>query len=153
MSWRARAATCIGGDYARSPTQTRSEIRLVGHWDRTDTLIQVIAIVLGTTLLFQRSSLHPPITLNCRPGHVEGAWIVDRHTDLQCLSVVDQAETFDDMDLGRVWRAVIVDESPVVQPNRVDDQRVAFIMADRLPVPAWCNIRRMRHIHIDMPRH
>jgi hypothetical protein len=81
-------------------------------------------------LLFQRSSLHPPITLNCRPGHVEGARIVDGHADLQCLAVVDQSETLDDMDLRRMWCALIVDESPVAQADRVNDQRVAFVMAN-----------------------
>ena len=125
----------------------------VGLRDRTDAFVQVIAVVLGATLFFHRSSLHPPVTLDRRPRHVEGARVVDRHGDLQRLAVFDQSEALHDMDLARVRRAIIVDEGPVVQPDRVDDQRVAFVMADRLAVPAGRRMRRMRHIQIDMPCH
>ena len=48
-------------------------------------------------------------------------------------------------------RAVIVDESLVVLTDRIDDQSVAFVMADRFAVPGRFRILRMRHIGIDVP--
>jgi hypothetical protein len=41
---------------------------------------------------------------------------------------VPESRQLDDMNLIGVRRAVIVDECPVVEPNRVDDQLVTFIM-------------------------
>src|SRR5215467_10173305 len=44
------------------------------------------------------------------------------------------------------WRAVPIDHGKRsdLDPNGVDDQRVAFIMADRISIPGWRHIRRMR---------
>jgi hypothetical protein len=38
------------------------------------------------------------------------------------------------VELLGVWRAVIVDERPVIEADRVDDERVTFVVADRLAV-------------------
>src|SRR5258706_292390 len=55
------------------------------------------------------------------------------------------------MQLLGVGGAEVVDEALVVLPDRIDDERVAFIMADRLAVPGRLRIFRMRYVHIDAP--
>src|SRR5262245_11031752 len=56
------------------------------------------------------------------------------------------------MQLFSMRRAEIVDEALVVHSNGIDHQGVAaLVVADRLAVPGWLWIFRMRHIEIDMP--
>ena len=59
--------------------------------------------------------------------------------------------TFDDVQLGRMRRPVIVHEGLVVQANGVDHQRIAVIMTDRFAQPGWRWIGAVRHVHIDVP--
>src|SRR5580765_1985211 len=54
------------------------------------------------------------------------------------------------MELISMWRAVVVDEGLRRNADGVDDQSVAvLVMADRLPVPRWFHILRMRHVKVD----
>jgi len=62
------------------------------------------------------------------PGHVESARIFHVDRNLQCLPAFSQLEALDDMQLGRVRRAVIVDVGIVRKADRVDDQRIAALV-------------------------
>jgi hypothetical protein len=53
----------------------------------------------------------PP--LDRRPGHIERTRIFDRDVILQNFPVVDQSEAFDDVQLVRMRRAVIVGDGPL----------------------------------------
>ncbi len=57
----------------------------------------------------------------------------------------------DDVRLGRVWRAVVVDEAPLAQTDGVDDKRISLVTANRFPIPARRHLSRMRDVEIDMP--
>src|SRR6516162_11578027 len=55
------------------------------------------------------------------------------------------------MELVAVRRAKIVDESLVVEPNRIDHERVTLIMPHRFAVPGWFWVGRMWHVQIYAP--
>ena len=102
-------------------------------------------IVLGTHF-FHHRFLYPPETLNRQPRLIESVWIVHSDVHFQHLAAVDQPPPLDDVKLLAMRRAVIVDEGLGVLTDRIDYQRVAFVMADRLPVktgtPAGMQLER-----------
>ena len=59
---------------------------------------------------------------------------------LQGLAVFDHLKAFDDMKLLCVGRAVIVDKRLGRKPNRIDEKRIAFVTANRFPVPRGLRI-------------
>src|SRR5260370_109159 len=64
--------------------------------------------------------------------------------------VIDQPIAFHHVQLFGVRRAEQINHGirPVgLDPHRVDDQRVAFVMADRVPVPRRRQLRGMRLVH------
>src|SRR5579864_8277157 len=99
----------------------------------------MIAVVLGAHHFVERYLPRPVIdavTLDRVPRHGEGAGVLDPDFDFERPAAVREPESLDDMQLRRVRRAVIVDKGPVVEPDRVNDQRVAIlVMADGFAVP------------------
>ena len=71
-----------------------------------------------------------PEVLNGVPGHSEGTRVLDVNIGLQDLTVLDQVEPLDHMELLGVRRPESVDPCPVVEPDRIDDQRIAIVPAD-----------------------
>ena len=66
--------------------------------------------------------------------------------------VIDQPIAFDDVQPRRVGRAVHVHhrERSELHADGVDDQRVAFIMADGIAIPGWRHVIRMGRVEADM---
>jgi len=128
-----------------------SEVRLVGAGERRDVVAEEEVVVGFADVLDQRAAIDPPPMLDRRPRHVEGARIVDRDGYLQRLAAVGHLEALDDVNLVGVRRAVIVDERPVIEPDGIDDQLVAFVVTDGFAVPRRRHLLRMRHVQIDVP--
>ena len=63
-------------------------------------------------------------------------------------AVIGYPIALDDMQSGGVWRAEAIDYRFVVHADGVDHQRVAFVMADGIPVIGQLT-RRMRLVEID----
>jgi len=65
--------------------------------------------------------------------------------------VIEQAVSFDYVQTFRMRRAVPVDHRiwPNLQAHGIDDQRFAFIMADRISVPGRFYLRRMLLVDAD----
>src|SRR5258708_1633029 len=63
--------------------------------------------------------------------------------------VMQQPMSFDDVQSRGLRRAEPVDhgKGPDFDPHRVYDQRVAFVMADGIPIPRRGYLRRMLRIH------
>src|SRR5215472_2579609 len=99
-----------------------SEIRPVGLRNRRDLIAVVRGVVGLANVFFQWAAVDTPPMLDRRPGHVESARIVNGDEHLQRLAAVDHLETLDDVQLFGVGGAIIVDERPVIQPDRVDNQ-------------------------------
>ena len=97
-------------------------------------MILKLPIFLGADLLGKRL-LNAPIALDRRPCLVKGIGIVDADQHFELLAAIDEPPPLDDVELVGMRRAEIVDSRPVIQADRVDYQRVAFVMADRLTVP------------------
>src|SRR5580704_4240314 len=129
----------------------RSKVRLVGaRQRRPGPIAEEEVVVRFAEILDQRRVLDASPALHRRPRHVEGARIVYRDRHLKRLALIDHLEALDDMKLLGMGRAVIVDESAIAQPDRVDHELVAFVMADRLAVPGWLHMLRMRYVQIDV---
>src|SRR5215472_1428395 len=69
------------------------------------------------------------------PRRREGARILDVEVRLQLLAALDQVQSLDDVQILGVRRPVAVDLRAVVDPDRVDDERIALVAADGFAVP------------------
>src|SRR5215469_12564081 len=83
------------------------------------------------------------IALHGVPGHREGARIIDVNVHLQRLAAVDQVEALDHVQLFGVWRPEAVDKRPVIESDGIDNERIAFVVADRFAVPGCLGVLRM----------
>src|SRR5205823_6178190 len=119
-----------------------SEIRLVCLRDRDHDVAQEAEIVLGAVVLLERTNLSAAPALDGGPARVEGARIVDSDRRLERLATVEELEPLHDVDLVGVRCLIIVDERFVIEPDGVDDELVALIMADRLSVPRRLQVFR-----------
>jgi hypothetical protein len=73
---------------------------------------------------------------NAAPPTVECAGIVDdRNGHPQYHAAFHPLETFHDVHLIRVQRPLIVHEGIIAQSDRIDDQCIALVTADRFLVP------------------
>ena len=65
------------------------------------------------------------------------------------LVVIKQPIAFHHVQLLGERRAIHVDHGkrPDLDTHRINDQRVAFVMADRIPIPRWRHLRGMRLVH------
>src|SRR5207302_7958307 len=93
-----------------------------------------VEVALGADLLeeFLPSSLTAHAN---RPRLIECVRIVHRNGDFQRLSRIDRVPALHDMQLFGVRRAINIDNGLAVQADRVDNQRVALVMADRFSGP------------------
>src|ERR1700678_233525 len=91
-------------------------------------------IVFGAGLL-EHGVLDTPPTARCGPRRIEGIRIVNREDDLYEPTVLGHPPALDDVELFGVRRTVEIDERVLGLTNRIDDQRIALIMSDRLAVP------------------
>jgi hypothetical protein len=62
---------------------------------------------------------------------------------LRRLAAVNQVVALDQVKLFGVRRAESVYECPVIESDRVDDERIAFVVADGFAVPGCLDVRRM----------
>jgi len=126
---------------------SRSEIWLV--CDR-DVVIEQVLVVFGADFLAQRL-LHAPVTLRGRPRLIESVRILHREIHFQHLAVIDHPPALNDVQLFGMGGTIIVEEGPVVHSDRIDHQRIALVVSDRLAVPGRPWIFRMGHVEIDAP--
>lgn len=111
----------------------RSEIRFVR--DRNmKVVIREMRGVLGTGD-FDHGLLPAPEIRRGRPRLPECGRIVNDHGDVERLAVRRRSPPLLNMQVIAVRCAVFVDKGPGIQADRIDHQRVAFVVADRLPVP------------------
>src|SRR6185503_3604761 len=98
------------------------------------------AIVLGADEFLEGlAAAYRPERGETLPRHREGALVLHRHDDFEPLAqrIAVRAIALDDMDLVGVRCAEGIDHRHLVRllPDRIDDERVAFVMADGLAVP------------------
>src|SRR5215467_13333301 len=120
----------------RTKSQQRDlKIRLVRlrHWLKA--VVEMVVVVFGADVFAQRTAVRAPVTLDGIPWHREGARIFDVNIHLESLAVVDQVEALYNMQLFGMRRLIVVDVGLVGDSDRIDHQRVALIMTDRLTVP------------------
>ena len=111
------------------------EIRLLRFGCGVDLQIEVIRVVLGAGPFLYRPQVAARIALAHVPWGGEGHGVFDMDLHLQGLAALDNPEALDDMKLLSVGRSVIIDERFGRQPNRIDDKRIVFVMANRFPIP------------------
>src|SRR5262245_4349026 len=102
------------------------EIRLVR--DR-HAVVEHTLVVLGAGFFINARPLDPAITVGGRPWLIEGVGIVNCKSDSKRL-IVHQLPALHDVQLLRMRRAIIVHVSLAVQPDGVDNERIAFVMSD-----------------------
>ena len=91
-------------------------------------------VVLGADV-FGHLLVHAPVTPLARPGLIECVGVRDREGHFKRLVAVDLFLALDHMQLLGVRRAVGIDDGLVVLRDGIDDERVAFVVPDRLAVP------------------
>src|SRR5882724_1327337 len=103
-----------------------SEIRLVR--DRNAVVKQTL-VVLGADFLMNARPRDPAIAVGGHPRLIEGVGIIhcESHPESR---IVDQFPALHDVQLLCVRRAVVVQVGLVVQPDGVDDERIAFVTSD-----------------------
>src|SRR6266446_81144 len=88
-----------------------------------------------------------PIDRHALPRHRERARILDPEDHLEAFAflIIDHAIALGDVKLVGMRRSVIVDDRNLarLQPDRIDDENVAFVMADRFAEPGRFHFRRM----------
>src|SRR5262245_38172124 len=128
-----------------------SEVRLLRYRYRLVVAADHVGrIVLGACDLDDLTlELVPPLIDGKRRGERDG--ILDGDDRLQRLAGVDELEPLDDVELLGMRRAPVVDGRLAVQSDGIDDERVAFIVADGFAVPGRLGIRRVLAVHIDAP--
>src|SRR4051812_13005267 len=102
-------------------------------------VIEQDVVVLGARVLDQRLLL-AGIALPRLPGPIESLRVVHADHHFQGVAVFDEPPALGDMQLAGMRRAISVDESLGVLPNGIDDERIAFIVPDRISVPGWFRI-------------
>jgi hypothetical protein len=98
-------------------------------------VVKNTAMVLSTNRFLQGAQFHAMMNLHGGPGHVEGDGIVDGKVDLKPLPAFGQFIAFHDVGLGRVRRAIIVDECLIAHSNRIDHQDVTYGQMACIPTP------------------
>ena len=91
-------------------------------------------VVLGTGV-FDQFLLHPSVSSLAPPGLIEGVGIVDHEGHFQPLAALGHGPALDHVQLVGVWRAVGIDDRLGILRDGVDDERIAFVVPDRLAVP------------------
>ena len=108
------------------------EIGLVGNRDRIAK--HGLVVVFGANALRKVLVLNAPVAPHGSPGLIEDVRIIHRENHFHPLAAVDHSPALDDVQLFGVRRAVDVGGGLGVQPDRIDDEAVAFVMADRFAI-------------------
>ena len=74
------------------------------------------------------------------PRLIKGIRIVDRKHHFHRISAIGHAPTLDDMHFVGVRCAIDIGDGLVAQADRINNQSVTFIMADRFAVPGRLHI-------------
>jgi hypothetical protein len=91
-------------------------------------------VVLGADIFLQLL-LHPAIAPNSRPLFIERVGVICGETHFECLAVINHFPMLYDMQFRGVECAVTVNEGFDVLADGIDDERIAFVAADRLSIP------------------
>ena len=106
--------------------------------------------IAGPLLPVGDAGFNTAITLYRVPRRRKGAGVLDGiglpH------AVLGHAVTLDCVQLRGVRRAEIVDQGLLRNPDRIDNQRVAFVMADRFSIPGRPRFLGMRHVQLDVTK-
>lgn len=97
-------------------------------------VIREMLRVLGTGD-FDHGLLPAPEIRGAGPRLPECGRIINDHGDVECLAVRRRGPPLLNMQVIAVRRAVFVDKGSGIQADGIDHQRVAFVVADGLPVP------------------
>ena len=95
-------------------------------------------------------SLILPEPLDGVPGHRKSTRVLDVNVRFEHLAVLDQVEALDDVKLLGVRRAESVHPRPVIESDRIDDKRIAFVTADGFAIPGWLDVRGMLVRQVDV---
>src|SRR5215467_3205720 len=87
--------------------------------------------------------------LNGVPGRRICARVLDVNVRLQHVAVLDQVEALDHVKLLGVRRSESVQGYPIVDSDRVDDERIAFVTADGFAIPGCFDVRGMLVCQVD----
>jgi hypothetical protein len=119
-----------------SPPKTvpGSEIGFGGQWHGIKLAGGGVDIVLGAGH-FEPGFVVFVVVRQRRPWRGEGAGIVDLHRDIEIAGIAP-AIALHDVQFIRMRRREIVDPASWVEPDGIDDQRVALPMRHRIPKPA-----------------
>src|SRR5262245_25462477 len=131
------------------PTKMLSEVGYLRGRDGPDIVVEVVVVVLRADRFQHRSVVHSPVELRGVPRGGERSRVLDMDLYFQGLSSLDHAEALDDAELLGVRREVVVDIGPRGKADRVHDQRVAFVVADRVAKPCRLRARRMLLVQTD----
>ncbi len=89
----------------------------------------------GTNIFFHTRVIELPVALARGPGHRECARVFDSEGHFEGFPIINTAVAFDDVDLIRMRSPVIVDRSLWCDADRIDDQRVTFVVPYEFAVP------------------
>ena len=101
----------------------------------------MVVIVLGADDFAQRAAVCAPVTLNRIPWRREGARVFHVDIHLKHLAVVDHMEALYHVQLIGVRRLIVVDVRLAGDSDRIDDERVAFVLNDRFAIPIKADAR------------
>src|SRR5258708_29937459 len=107
--------------------------------------------ILSASSFVHGALLYATPTLNGIPRHHECARILDADIRLQYIAVIDHAKPLDNMEFFRVRRAGIIDIGLVVDADRINHERIAFVMPDPFASSGPLDVRRTWHVQIYPP--
>src|SRR5215510_5244002 len=82
-----------------------------------------------------------PEALDTAPGHCESAGVFDVNVRLQHRAVLGQVEALDHVQVFGMRRSESVDPRPLIDADRIDDERIAFIATDGFAIPGRLDVR------------
>jgi hypothetical protein len=127
--FRRPVSAATNGGRSGVPRSRTLKVRRSRGRDRRHIVAKEVGIVFGANLLAHRALLDATIVLIRRPGRGESARILDARFGFDRLSALGYAVTLDDMELFGVWGLVAVDKGLRIQPDRIDHQRIAVLIA------------------------
>jgi|ERR1700682_1787417 len=78
----------------------------------------------------------------CRPWLRIRLWVVECNVDLQHVRS-STPDTFDKVQSVRMRMTHLIDPGLVVKSDRIDDKRISFPIANRIPHPGWSGVPRV----------
>src|SRR5262245_36612719 len=117
-----------------SCSRRRAGASEVGRFGLGHVIVEENAVSFGADLLIGLLS-DAPVAPLAGPGLVERFSVVDAEDHFHRLPAIHHSPALYDMQLLAVRRTIDVDDGPRIHADRVDDERVAFVVADGLAVP------------------